>query len=508
MKSKRRFPLMAKVAGWLAVHLLVLAVAFAAFVGWQLRLGLNSLLTGATGERLESLGTAISVELADADEKEWPSIIASRVSSYGLAGYLRMEREMRAEHEDSEIPRDVLDRAKQKLPSPREGGSPRPPPGPPRDLDGPPLEMDDLPPHREDSPPHLGREFGQSKNDDAVRALFLAKDNAGGSYWAALDIPIPEGSRGRMRHGALFLKSSNASARGLFFNYRPWLFGGLAVLLLSIAMWMPFVLGITRYAGHISRATEQIADGNFDAKIGATRNDELGKAGESIEEMSARLGHLISGQKRFLGDVSHELCAPLARMRTGLGILRNGADEKQVERLDSIEEDAQELSVLVSELLAFTKANSAAVVIETILLSDLCRDLIVRELDGHEAECDMSEKLTVKSDRRQLTRAIQNVMRNCHRHAGADCKVCISATSASGIVTLAIEDNGPGVAERELARLFEPFYRPDKSRTRDTGGTGLGMAIVESSVRVCGGKVSAEKSVMGGLCVKMVLPKG
>ena len=500
MKPKRRFPLLAKVAGWLAVHLLVLAAAFAVFVGWQLQLGLDSLLTGATGERLESLGTAISSELAEADEAEWPEIIANRISPYGLEGFIRMEREMRPDFEEAEIPRDVVDRAKEELPPPQKSNGPRPPGPPPRGKGGPPPDMDG-------PPPHPRRGFGKSGNDDVVKALFLKKDDAGANYWAALNLPIPESRRGRTRHGVLFLKSADASARGLFFDYRPWLFGGLAVLALSIAMWTPFVLGITGYAGRISRATERIAAGNFDTKIGSSRNDELGKAGESIEEMSAHLGHLVSGQKRFLGDVSHELCAPLARMRTGLGILRNGADSKQTERLDSIEEDAEELSVLVAELLAFTKANTAVVEIETVPLTELFQELIARELDGHEVECSVPENLSVKADRRQLARAIQNVMRNCHRHAGEDCKVSISAVSAGGMVTLAIEDNGPGVAAEELAKLFEPFYRPDKSRTRDTGGTGLGMAIVESSVRACGGKVSAEKSPMGGLLVRMVLAK-
>lgn len=74
-------------------------------------------------------------------------------------------------------------------------------------------------------------------------------------------------------------------------------------------------------------------------------------------------------------------------------------------------------------------------------------------------------------------------------------------------MNLIVEDNGPGVPKEELPKLFEPFHRPDKSRTRDTGGTGLGMAIVDSSVRACGGKSSAEKSEMGGLLVRISLPK-
>jgi two-component system sensor histidine kinase CpxA len=103
---------------------------------------------------------------------------------------------------------------------------------------------------------------------------------------------------------------------------------------------------------------------------------------------------------------------------------------------------------------------------------------------------------------------LQNVLRNCHRHAGEDCAVRVSATATKDTVNLVVEDNGPGVPEEELLKLFEPFYRPDKSRTRDTGGTGLGMAIVESSVRACGGKVSAGKSAMGGLAVSFSLQKG
>ncbi len=224
--------------------------------------------------------------------------------------------------------------------------------------------------------------------------------------------------------------------------------------------------------------------------------------------MSARLGHLISGQRRFLGDVAHELCAPLARMRTGLGILQNGADGRQAERLASIEEDAEELAALVSELLAFTKANASSVNPETIPLAAFCHDLAARELEGHKVEISVPETVSAKADRRLLARALQNVLRNCHRHAGEGCAVRISAIVREDTVNLVVEDNGAGVPEEELEKLFEPFYRPDKSRTRDTGGTGLGMAIVESSVRACGGKVSAGKSAMGGLLVSFALPKG
>lgn len=482
---RRRFPLMAKVAAWLALHLLALAAAFALFVGWQLRLGLDSLLSGATGERLESLGKEISGSLKDVPEDGWEGVIAEKIAPYGLEGFFRTERDLGPHAEETQIPAEIIALAKKQLPPPGGRGGPPPPRGGP-DRFRPPGP----PEHREPG------------------ALFLTRDAASGKYWAAIKMVIESPGRGRPPHGVLFLKSDNASARGLFFNYKPWLFGGLAVLVLSVALWAPFVLGITRYAGRISKATERIAEGRFDTKLGASRNDELGRAGESIEEMSARLGHLISGQRRFLGDVAHELCAPLARMRTGLGILQNSADERQTGRLASIEEDAEELSTLVSELLAFTKANSSPAVTETIPLAEFCKDLAARELEGHSVEVAVPETVAARADRKLLARALRNVLRNCHLHAGAECAVRVSATSSSDTVNLVVEDNGPGAPENELARLFEPFYRPDRSRTRDTGGTGLGMAIVESSVRSCGGKVSAEKSSMGGLLIRFFLPKG
>lgn len=489
MKTKRRFPLMAKVALWLAMHLLVLAAAFALFVGWQLRLGLDSLLSGATGERLESLGREISVSLAGLPRGEWDEIVAEKIAPYGLEGFIRLEPELGPGREESVIPVEIIERAKKELPPPERLGN-RPPP-----FEGFP------------GPDGTRPERRFPREEREARSLFLTRHSGSGDYWAALELVIEKPGPGRPPGSVLFLRSGNASANGLFFDTRPWLLGGLAVLGLSVALWAPFVLGITRYAGRISKATARIADGHFDTKLGATRNDELGAAGESIEEMSARLGQLISGQKRFLGDVAHELCAPLARMRTGLGILQNGADGRQAERLASIEEDAEELSTLVSELLAFTKANASPANLETIPLAGFCGDLAARELEGHAVEIAVPENDSVRADRKLFARALRNVLRNCHLHAGADCAVRISANTSGNTVSLVVEDNGPGVEEGELTKLFEPFYRPDKSRTRDTGGTGLGMAIVESSVRACGGKVSAGNSAMGGLSVSFFLPK-
>ncbi|WP_411826514.1 ATP-binding protein [Luteolibacter sp. AS25] len=470
---------MAKVSLMLLAHLSVLAVIFYLFVNWQLKLGLNSLLSGATGDRLEALGDLISNDLRTTSRAEWDQIIEDRISPYGLTAVFRRNIELGPRELENNVPKTIVDLLVETRPPKRDA----PPEGPrtPR-------------PHSQFQPP-------QHPERTTSVSLFLARSPEEHNYWAAIEIPLTRNPQARPEHGILFLKSESASANGLFFDYKPWLLGGLAVLLLSLILWAPFVLGITQYARRISKATSRIASGNFDTKIGTNRSDELGDAGQSIEEMSAKIGELVSGQKRFLGDVAHELCAPLARIRTGLGILEGSLPETEKKRIISIDEDAEELSTLVSELLAFTKANSSTTTIESIDLGEILSLLIPRELPDHKVSTEIPPQTNVLADKRLLIRAILNILRNCHRHAGPACEVRIRAKTAGKETTLTIEDNGPGVPENELPKLFQPFYRPDKSRTRATGGTGLGMAIVESSIRASGGTTLAKKSDLGGLAI-------
>lgn len=491
MRVPRTIPLMVKVTAWLALHLGVLALSFYLFVRWQLDLGLDSLLTSSAEARLTTLGESVEEELVDISPGAWETAARGFLEDYELEVYLRDPRMLRPEWIGPDIPASILEKI-------RIG---RRPPSHVRERGGRRSDRfgdRELPPRPPDDNFLADRKAGS-------KVLCLERDPESGTYWAAIELVVPGFSRGRDHPGILFLKSESASAGGLFFDYRPWLLGAIAVFALSVVLWTPFVLGITRYAKQISRVTGKIANGEFEVRIGASRNDELGQAGRSIESMSSQLGHLIHGQKRFLGDVAHELCAPLARMRTGLGVLENSNDLER--HLESIDEDAEELSNLISELLAFTKANAASVELEDVDLKELLEPLVQRELSGCEVTLAVPSHIVIQADRRFLTRALLNVLRNCLGHAGAGCEVRISSRSNSNDVNLTIEDDGPGVEEGNLPRLFEPFFRTDRSRSRDTGGTGLGLAIVESSISACGGGVSAERSSMGGLAILIRLPR-
>ncbi|MFC7338204.1 sensor histidine kinase [Haloferula chungangensis] len=521
MSRKPRFPLLAKMVVWLLIHFVVLTGAFAIFVDWQLKLGLDSVLSGAAGDRLKTLGSAVASDLKVANRDEWPEIMEDHLGAYGLDAMLKLSPpENTVIGGELEIPKDIHERLNQgggggRGPTPprererfpeQDGRSRRGGPPPPDGMTG---GEGDLGFGSLDRPPN-GRPPGPGRSQDdgpEVRPLFLHRSDTG-SYWAAIDLPLFEPEEESPLHGMLILRSNSASAGGLFFDFQPWLMGGLAVLFLSLLLWAPFIVGITRYVSRLSRATERIALGKFDTQINGSRRDELGSLGESIEEMAQQIDRLLRGQKRFLGDVAHELCSPLARIRTGLGVMEHGLSPAQKERLDSIDEDVGELSDLISEILAFTKASTApnSVNLEPVDLLPLLKEELERECPGHEVEWRVADGTRVLADRRLLSRAVANVMRNAHRHAGAGCALAIYTKARRENVELMIADDGPGVGPGIVSRLFEPFYRPDEARNREAGGAGLGMAIVRTAAEACGGSVSARRVDPHGLAVILVLP--
>src|SRR6202000_996203 len=117
------------------------------------------------------------------------------------------------------------------------------------------------------------------------------------------------------------------------------------------------VRGITRSISRMTRATEKIAEGNFDVRTQVRRQDELGSLSEAINRMAMRLSGFVHGQKRFLGDIAHELCAPIARIQVALGILEQRAGEKEIDYVVDLKAEVDHMSSLVNELLSFSKAQ-------------------------------------------------------------------------------------------------------------------------------------------------------
>lgn len=510
MKPRPYIPLLAKVLGWLVVHLAILALAFVGFVGWQLGLGLDSLLSGSAGERLRTFGESAREAVVGQPRRDWNDAILP----------LAKEKNVRAaifdfgnpENFPLPVPANVRERMKTALPPQPGPGPPARRPPPPPGIEGrpgdrpPPGDFLDRPPM--DGPPRDVRPEPSSGNRrPPIRPVFLVRGEHGDGYWAGVHLALP-GPGGQVpRHELLLIRADSLDGSGMFFDFKPWLWGGLAVLALSLVFWTPFVWGLTRYIRQLTTATDSIAAGQFDVLLPARGNDELGNLGDAIKAMAVRLDHFVSGQKRFLGDAAHELCAPLARLRTGLGILEMRLGDSEQAPLASIEADAQELATLVEEILAFSRATNRTPRRQRILLEPLVGEIATREGGSRSPEIHVPPGLTIIADPTLLGRALGNLVRNARVHAGPEAEITVDAVDTPDFIEIQVTDDGPGVSSEELPRLFEPFYRPDRSRSRDTGGSGLGLAIVRTAVEACGGEAFASLPPGGGFRVTLRLPK-
>jgi two-component system sensor histidine kinase CpxA len=298
---------------------------------------------------------------------------------------------------------------------------------------------------------------------------------------------------------------SSASFVGtpLFFDYKPWLVLGVATIAVFIVCWLPFIRGLTRSVGELSRVTEQIAEGQFEHQLPETRRDEVGLLAGGINRMAARLSGFVKGQKRFLGDIAHELSAPIARIQFALGILEHKTEPGT---LDDLQEEVRQMSTLVGELLSFSKIGMQAR--EKPLAAVDVAAVVSRAVaqEGAKVEVSVEPGLLAMADAEALVRSIGNLVRNAVRYAGEAGPIGLTARRDGDAVSIAVTDCGPGLPEDDVDRgVFTPFYRVETSRNRALGGVGLGLAIVRSCVEACQGTVRCRNRVEGGLEVEIRL---
>lgn len=452
-----RFNLLSKTLFWVFINLLVLGIVLYFIFNLQFNFTPGSPLLGAMNERIEIIAEMIANESANKSRAERDVILQNYSKNYGIEFTLFANTGEQLGGKPLELP----DKIKETL-----GRKFEPPPGLPANVKLPP-------------PP---------------RKVNIERTTSPTVYWAIARVPIYNKGSSELVKSSVIASSDSLTGNGLFFNPTPWIVIVLIILGMSALIWFPFIWNLNRSISKLTSATEQIAEENFAIRVDDKRKDEIGRLGKSVNHLAERLSEFVHGQKRFLGDVSHELNSPLARMNWALDLLENKTETENQKYVENVREEVELMTKLVEELLAYSEAGikSQQVQIENIPLRRLAEDVINREkFTEADIQIDFDDEIKAQANRELLSKALSNVLRNSVRYAGDNGRIKLMANKENENVILKITDNGEGVPESDIKRIFEPLYRVEKDRARKTGGTGLGLAIVKTCIEACSGKVSA-----------------
>ncbi|MDB5936801.1 MAG: two-component sensor histidine kinase [Massilia sp.] len=274
-------------------------------------------------------------------------------------------------------------------------------------------------------------------------------------------------------------------------------------LLIPIALWSR-----SHWQGlqALSKVADEFGAGNLAARADFAPRASIYPLAERINHMAERVEGLVASQANLLHSVSHELRTPIARLEFALELLHSKApDGILTPRIEAMEADLAELNALVGELLGIARIGSEhALQAAPLALAPALRECAA--LLDYPVEMEIDDALgSVHAERRLLMRAIGNVLRNARKYASQ--RIVLSARRVgTAAVEIVVEDDGAGIPEAERERIFEPFYRLDRSRDRTTGGFGLGLAIARKAVEQHGGTIRAEGSMLGGARFVVRLP--
>ncbi len=306
---------------------------------------------------------------------------------------------------------------------------------------------------------------------------------------------------------------------------------GIAIAVITSGL-MCYLLAwsLTSPVTRLRKAAQSLAAGDLSARTGAPasgRRDELTELMRDFDRMAERIEGLVDSQSRLLKDVSHELRSPLARLSVALGLARQKASPEIAPELASslnrIELEADRLNQLIQRLITISRLESRTDGLRKTILS--LRELV--EQVAHDAEyetpgrgcrvttlatttVDAADEFLVEADPDLLRSAVENVVRNATRYTAEGTTVDVQLErqrAAHGDeIVVRVLDSGPGVPEEALEKIFEPFYRLDDARNRQTGGAGLGLSIADRAVRLHGGQLRASNRNEGGLEIEIRIP--
>ena len=300
------------------------------------------------------------------------------------------------------------------------------------------------------------------------------------------------------------------------FNWMPFqLAAGITLLclfVLSLGVY-GLLVPMQRKLHAVNYALRKMKTGDMSIRLPVESTDEVGSLASSYNSMSDHIQRLIESQRELMRAVSHELRTPVARIRFGMEMLADEDDyEYRQQQVEQIDKDIEALNTLIDEIMTYAKLEQGtpSLDFEQIVLFEVLDQVLIETealKTGKTLELQAPPlNLEVDAERRYLHRVVQNLVGNAVRYC--DHHVLISGgLNDEGMAYICVEDDGPGIPEEERSRIFEAFSRLDNSRTRASGGYGLGLSIVSRIAYWFGGSITIDDSPeLGGARFTMVWP--
>ena len=290
--------------------------------------------------------------------------------------------------------------------------------------------------------------------------------------------------------------------------------GAIAFCLVGLAAYL-LVRPLQKRLKNMENAVTQIRRGDLSARVTVNSHDALGQLGATLNDMAEHIQRLIRSQREMTHAVSHELRTPVARIRFGLEMIESAMnDEQRRKQIEDIDTDIEELNTLIDEILTYATLeegrpalNFQMIDVDAVIkqvkteMQALGTDI---EIEHVEFEFDDGRRMA-ECEERYIHRVIQNLVGNAVRYAKS--KVRVSCNCEGGMYRIDVDDDGPGIPSKYWDKVFVPFVRLDDSRTRSSGGYGLGLSIVERIAYWHGGVASIYKSDLGGAKFTIIWPR-
>lgn len=293
---------------------------------------------------------------------------------------------------------------------------------------------------------------------------------------------------------------------------RNFIYAALAMIALCAVMAAPLAARIIRPLDSVNNAIAALSGGNFGYRADTARHDEFGDLAKSINRLGSTLEQNKAARQRWIAEISHELRTPVAVLQGEIEAIQDGIRSANRDTIDSLHAEILRLGRLIDDLHQLSVSDLGALDYQMKPL-DLST-LVTEFIDGHRSSLESAgltvsisqQPAPIQGDYERLCQLLENLLQNTLRYTVSPGTLDIAVKATGDQLILQWSDSSPGVSNEDLQHLFEPLYRAEKSRSRQTSGSGLGLSIVQKIVAAHDGSIIADHSSTGGLTITIELP--